>query len=711
MFWYHTQALPHVKFKYLKNQHGTYRSLERRILGLKFNTVKEVYLDKALHNLKRSAIYAAFARLDKRIFSGLRRCTYPIRLKHHYECTSWVAQLFKEGDASDSEQVWQIWNTFERQTKERYWPHLLIYLLEKHPHRALSFIHAVTYQPCVKTLDIKIITDSFEHLSHLYCNEASWMPAHETDLRRNKPNFIPTLYHFLHGHLQPFSHMCTQELLYKLVTFVSVEDLKRIYDLLQHFNAHMGYDTLLHYASAFARAGDFRTALDCLRASVEVAIGKKKFVDEDRFNWTCALIIRKSMLKKENYHQTTEIVAAMLELGLKLDIRLYNCIISNAMDAGDYSTSFKVYNTLSENGLTPDKYTLSSLLNGCTKADDPAKFKDFAEFCAESAKEINDPWLAADFIYFQFMLHKREFKDPAKLLYRSNQMIQTYLNFFSPRPLEPFWSADFTHPEPSPLRLRDGTIHESVMEPPPIALYIMLQLEILKARSISSSRVSVLYERFASLIHQRYDPNLCKLARTSNIWNAFLHVFCRKGHFEYASDMLYDMPRYGVQPDITSWNMFMHGFFRFKQVEAAERVFDIMRAKGIDPDQFTYELQLEYFARFQQVNKIGGILEHLDDKRQDSPELMQKLAKIHDQERAQFELEKARVNKERRRLHHETLKAEQEKALWAPRKFEPLLKPKDEPVEHKESLPSMGRGSPAAMQFKPLLENLERRSF
>ena len=58
-----------------------------------------------------------------------------------------------------------------------------------------------------------------------------------------------------------------------------------------------------------------------------------------------SLTLHRSMLNREGYHETTRIVGAFVDLGVKLDILLYNIVMHNAMEASDYSTAFKVFNT------------------------------------------------------------------------------------------------------------------------------------------------------------------------------------------------------------------------------------------------------------------------------------------------------------------------------------------------------------------------------
>ncbi|KAF2441594.1 hypothetical protein P171DRAFT_434249 [Karstenula rhodostoma CBS 690.94] len=694
-----------------KTMDGRYRSLRRRIQALSAREAQILSLHEPLDTLRGESILMAFAALDRKVYARLNRRSNPIILRHLPDCASWTANLFSSGAATEPDQVWRNWNAFDAETREQYWAHLLIYLLDKFPHRAQYFLQALTHRPCVESLNLWIIADAFEHLARGYLNKSWKSVARREQLQESKDRFIPIFYHIFREHLAPHKRICSQDLLFCVSKLASIEDFQRIFDLMKESGTHIGHHVLLHYANTFAKVGEFRQALVCLKIIVKRAADDEtrvQLANEQRFRWSCALALHRSMMNKDSYHETTGIVATLVEFGVKLDILLYNVIIHNAMEAGDHDTAFKVYNTLDENGLKPDKITFSTLLHGCTAAADPSKFNDFAKYCAETAKEMKDPWLATDYLYYQYVRLHRESLNTEISLGRSQQLLQTYLQFFSTRPLEPFWAANSASSRASPLPSSDGILTESTfMDPPPMALYIMLQLEILKASSTSTERVWTLYQKFLDLVQTSHDPTLSKLATDPIIWNAFLLSFCRAQHFEHASQVVRGMAYHGAQPNVYTWNIFMQGFFKTQQINAAERVYEIMRSRGIEPSQFTYEVMLRGYARAQHVRKVGEVMEHVDREKQMDPKLLRDLARVHDQRRVLYELEKARVRREQWKELEAKAKEQREKLRWAPPKFERLITPKEEDVDGKNGLnlrPLFEPGSKPGLRFGSVLK-------
>ncbi|KAK7179195.1 hypothetical protein DPSP01_012095 [Paraphaeosphaeria sporulosa] len=694
---YQRRELPQIQ-KEPKIMDGRYRSLQRRILALSAPKVRTLTLYEPFNTLRRKHITMAFAALDRKVYARLNRRAQPIILQHLPDCASWTASLFSSGATTEPDQVWRHWNTFDDEIRECYWPHLLIYLLDKFPHRAQYFLQALTHRPSVESLDLCIVADAFENLARGYVNR-SWKSVARENLQESKDQFIPTFYHIFREHLAPHQRICSQDLLFCVAKLASLEDFRRIFELMKKSGTHLGHDVLLHYTNTFAKAGDFEQALSCLEIIVKGAPNDEarvQLANEQKFRWSCALTLHRSMMNKDAYHETTGIVATLVGFGVKLDILLYNVIMRNAMEAGDVDTAFKVYNTLDENGLKPDKFTFSTLLHGCTMTTEPVAFNDFADYCAETAKEMKDPWLAADYLYYQYVRLHRESRNTETSLGRSQQLLQSYLQFFSPRPLEPFWAV---HAGSSRAR-SDGVLTESTfMDPPPMALYIMLQLEILKASSTDKEQVWALYEKFLELVITNRDPILSKLAKNPIIWNTFLLSFCRIHHFEHASQVIRDMPISGAQPNVYTWNILMQGFFKNQQMQAAERVYEIMRSRGIEPDQFTYEVMLRGYARAQHVRKVGEVMEHFDEEERLDSKLLQDLARVHDQRRVLHELEKARVRREQRKEMEAQAKEEKEKRRWAPPEFAPLIKPKE------------GVNGKGGLNLKPLIEPGSRPGF
>ncbi|KAF2127062.1 hypothetical protein P153DRAFT_260193, partial [Dothidotthia symphoricarpi CBS 119687] len=622
---------------------GQYRSLGRRLLNLRQWNATRLDLSTADSARKgRSWLVRAFAALDRKVHWRMKRYTQVITIQHHRRCARWSSLFFGK-----TEQTKLRWVNLDSEKKTLYAQRLLVYLLDRRPGRALQLIQALADAPHLGRVPPEMLADALGHLAKIHVNKLyAKSDRWDRDPEALKQDFVAAFSRVFRQTLSGHPNVCSQELLYNVVSLTTPHDLEGVFDMLVEARTRLGYDTLLHYASTFGEAGNFEYALKCLDVmkAKHDPVAWQRVVDRQRFRWSCAVILRKSTSKGENYHETPGIVAAFVRLGVKMDILLYNVVMHNAMEAGDYATAFKVYNALDGNEMKPDPHTFSILLHGCTMQSNPASFNDFAEYCAEVAKEIKDPWLGTDYLYYLYIRYHNT-SDPERTLSR---LWRAYLDIFSATPLLPFISH-------SRHQLRHAISQQnpdSLLQPPHIALYIILQAEIQAAQHLSPQRVQTLYSQFKLLATNKNStsttPILTSLARNPPIWNAFLLAFCQTHHFASAAQLLADMTLHAPQPDIYTWNIFMQAFFKTGQVQAADRVFDIMRSRGVDPDQYTYGVMLRGYAKAQLIGRIAETMQHVDEEQQLHPDLLRALARVVDRRKLMLALEQARVARERK---------------------------------------------------------------
>lgn len=643
---------------------GRYRSLRRRLFALRCPDIIQLNMPWRDDMGGPSVLLEGLAALDYRVYRSRKRCSHFIKIQHHPRVEEYALRLCKDVTASKTDRMWNNWVGLDEGVRNASWDLILLFLLDQRPEHALQFIRVLAQEPFVTSLKPALLADALEHIARLRVrNKKGKLVVPDTS------DLVPTFTYVFREHLAKHRAMSTQDLLWNIGRLATLDDLRLVFDLLMEKRAWIGYDTLLHYANKFGNAGDHEYAIRCLQRTLERSrseVAGKAMVARRRFQWSCALILRQSASNGQDYHFTTPLVAEFLKLGVKLDILLYNVIMSNAMEAGDQTTAFKVFNILEENGAKPDKYTYSILLHGCTMASDPAKFRAFTEHCAEKAKELKDPWLATDYLYYLYVRHDRD--DPHHLW---ASLSHAYLRLFTPGPLQYFaqWN--------SSVYENQDELNITRLEPPPAAVYIMLQMEIQKALSMSNAQVWNVYQYFKRVVNENLHPTINELANNPAIWNAFLLAFCRNQQFANASNLIKDMtqgdPSKIPQPNVYSWNIFMQAFFKTDQVRAADRIYEMMRSRGIEPDQFTYGVLLRGYVRAQHTEKIGEIMGHIDNEQQLSPQVLQALTRVADRKRLMYELEKSRQAKDEEKRIKLEAKEEERRKRWEHPQFKSML--------------------------------------
>lgn len=647
---------------------GQYRSLRRFILGLKRwrETTEDVRRDSGIDPDDEHWILRTFAALDRSTYARVNALTNKVTLQHDSRCRQQATKLLEEVDGHGAEQMWFSWQNFG-ENKDVY-ESLLVYLLDKKPGHAQDFITVLASDKSLPNSKSVILADALAHLAKLHVRgdyplDQGWETAPDANSRK----FIST---FLLCTRFVDTAVYSQDLLHSLVLLADIADLKRIYDALIESRTRLSVGTTLHYASAFGEAGEFRQALQCLDRRLAAFNPRERelVVDSERFRWSCAAILRGSMREAKNYHETPSIVAALVNFGVKMDLLLYDVVMRNAMDAGDFATAFKVYNALDKNGLVPDKYTFSILLHGCTKQNDPAMFKAFAEWCVKKAKELDDPWLATDCLYYTYICELKKVPTRREM----TSIWWTYLDLFDLKPLAPF-TRDGSR------SMRDAIDQQIVdpkaqkLAPTPMALYLMLQTEIHTNQTLGAQYLERLYRTFKRALVKEPQSALASLSQDPIVWNAFLHAFCSTTQYASASQVIKDMTAHGTTPNIYSWNMFMQSFFKTGQVAAAERVFSLMRARGIDPDGYTYGVMVRGYAKAQLVDRIGETMQHIGDQDQLDPGLLRLLGQVQQRRDLTVALETSRIDKETREAEAKARKARDDEKRFETPRFASLL--------------------------------------
>ncbi|KAF2269266.1 hypothetical protein CC78DRAFT_540300 [Lojkania enalia] len=635
-------------------QDGRLRSLRRRVArfsGLNVLPRNVGPLKTGRARLEKTMyMFAILNRNASLQFKG-RRDDSPIH--HFHKLPAWINKLFRGVDF-DQELLLERWmKSFNKSFRASEWHSILFFLLDKNPVQALQFIQILGHEHSAPSLEPYVLADALEHLAKVFLLQARKGVPHP-----DKSLFVPTFYHTLVPFLEISPKLCSQELLWDVAKLGTIEDLKTIFDVLVERGVEIGDRTLLSYAKRFGHFGEYEYALRCLRRSVEKwsPLLRDKFVHQPRFLRICAYILRKSIKDGQNYHEMSRIVAEYLRLGVQLTLTIFNVMMHNSMEAGDHTTAFRVYNLLKDKGLKPDQFTYVIMLRGCSMSENPGVFADFAEHCFRVAKQWQDPWISTCYLLYLYRLSKLSDNRKVDALAVEHKLFDVYSELFSLRPLASF---------PLPKGLYDF----SSVEPQIVTLYIMFQVMIMRARSVSNKEVWELYQTFVGVVQDGNNTPIVELAKDPIIWNAFLYAFCQEDQFANASQLIKDMSNRIVedvpQPNIYSWTIFMQSFFVTDQINAAERVYEIMQTRAIKPEQYTYGVLLKGYAKAQQIGKLAKILPLADNETQLDPQLLSLLARMHDRKKLMYELENARQTREREEEERQRIGKEEHEKRWA----------------------------------------------
>lgn len=357
-------------------------------------------------------------------------------------------------------------------------------------------------------------------------------------------------------------------------------------------------NTLMHLTAYFAKHDHFHQALDVL---LDAHRGGAR-IHSYPFRSNCSTLLRKSMSLPGGLRICLRIVDNLAKIGVRLNTRLCNIIILNAVEAGDVKTAHDVYHSLLENDVKPSMHTYALLLKACKLNIDDADALNHTIAAAIAGVNFSQsPVVAVEILHCLALHHTRNSGDAAW-----STMCQAYAQIFNLGPL-----VQLGLPIPASAQSVPNT--RRIKRVPVQAIGIMLRtyLKLIHDGQGSVARATPIYQRYRQLVDSRKEP-FASTAMTSHCYNAFLGTFTKnKRTLINAAEVIKDMqsasaesPPKSVVPDVQSWSIFLEGFSSHGQLRLAEQVLTYMRGKGLEPNAVTWNTLLKGYAGEQDLEGL-----------------------------------------------------------------------------------------------------------
>jgi pentatricopeptide repeat protein len=366
-------------------------------------------------------------------------------------------------------------------------------------------------------------------------------------------------------------------------------------------------NTLMHLTTYFAKHDHFHQALDILLDAHRGGASVHSFA----FRSNCSTLLRKSMSLPGGLRVCLRIVDNLAKIGVRLNTRLCNIIILNAVEAGDVKTAHDVYHSLLENNIKPDKYTYALLLKACKlNIDDADALNNTITSAIEGGTLSHSPAVAVEILHCLALHHTRNSGEAAW-----STVCQAYAQIFK---LEPLFRLGL----PIPASTQSLPQSRQLKFVPVQAIGIMLRtyLKIIHDGQGTAVRAQPIYQRYRELVDSRKEP-FASSAMTTHCYNAFLGTFTKnKRTLINAAEVIKDMqsasaesPPKSVAPDVQSWSIFLEGFSTHGQLRLAEQVLTYMRGKGLEPNAVTWNTLLKGYAGEQDMEGLLDTVSRIDE--------------------------------------------------------------------------------------------------
>ena len=547
---------------------------------------------------------------------------------------------------TESKDSTKSWIASTRRHKLKTWETRLIVTLRESPSDVLKILRK-NLQSSGTFLPGHVVEDCLDHVVWLYLNSKS-CPNRELFYHIHS---IACEYLEVYG--QKFNSVSLHQRVIRLLSMhCNVDQLVLLLEKLSMNTAFIHTNTRLHLMAKLVEYGRIGLALSLLKGM------PSKDLSLDKVQMFCVVLLRAELGVEDLYSLRSNILAFMLEAGVRPNRFLADIIILNAMEAGDLNTAWSSHEIAKENGLEPDAVTYTALLKGIQHGD----AKHAVQLVYKEAKLdgclASSSRLKFELLYAIYLSNSGKYHDkPYSIL------LPYYREFFDITPLQEL--GIFHSPQGD---IENGDQHT---EPPVQALGLILLAWL--TENHHNGPVLAVYRRY--LYHIRHDNSLiAQLAQTDHTANAFVVAFGqspRSIHMctQVVQDMLkaqvvktdasrffpikpsasdpgmdatedpaenhngelvdweagstrsagtpfrnakdYKVPQI-APPTVQTWNILLFAFIKNRQLDAAEKVLVLMEARGQKPDSVTWTSLLSGYAHMQDFPGVVHTLNRID---------------------------------------------------------------------------------------------------
>ncbi len=351
-------------------------------------------------------------------------------------------------------------------------------------------------------------------------------------------------------------------------------------------------DTMLHFLVRFIDMGRINLSMKLLGTIVDTGFD----LSYDPIQMACAKLLRVCFDTQTEYTVRSNILARMLEMGVRPKIHLFNIILLNAGEGGDFANAWQMYGLAKKNALTPDSITYGVLLKAAVLSGNSSDLKMVIHEIQTNKEMLQDLRLVSN------VLHAISLLSPGD---EFGAMLDFYKQHCDLRPLQQLsLCGDETQAPPDANSY--GVWPTS---------YILTRMILAYVRRHQGSLGLIhnynLYYHYVKENH----PLIAPLAQEDCVANAFIMAFGKvsgtlqhcitvvKHMLELSSRKLApsDTVAY-MAPTVQTWSILVAAYFRNNQRRAAEKVVELMRERGIAGDRVTWNTLISGYAYLQDVN-------------------------------------------------------------------------------------------------------------
>ncbi|KAI1142622.1 hypothetical protein F5Y05DRAFT_371733 [Hypoxylon sp. FL0543] len=567
----------------------------------------------------------------KRNFSELLQISKSLYLPTEPDVVSTETVDEAHPTKQDLATVKDVWHRLSQERRAALWPRIIITAFRSNPGTLLGLIEATF--------------------------EASWCPSYAVEdtvylLFRaldnvqdsaSKRQQLTELIFFLLENCPPRYLVLEQMTIHKAISSLSTSRVAQLYEALTRVEAPLSPNTLLQFASRFARESKFKVHAAEVIHSVSSMPGFD--INSPPAASVCTTLL---MLKEEDglpsdYAAPDELFKMLLDAGFRPNLLNLTALMRNFCIRRRVEIAWSIFNILIERGNEPDSYVFSTLLNGSKLSLDVESLRRSVDMIearvAWSPRLIND---LLDFIYqgneSQAQGRRRQRKRQSAKAWR--MMVRVYAKFFDLAPLqkltlfplENLLAPGSNNLAPAHLKEVDQIIAALpprpdllLMQPDSVTLVLMLRAHF---RSIDSPhRLWAYYRHFGKLL-KTGDPTVTKLVKDkgTSIYGIFLRDFMQyretfKSGIRIVQNMQDKVNRekkklgkdiFYPPPSVCTYTILMDGLGKRRHTRGVITALNMMIKEGIKPNIVTWNTVIKALLRDNYLEEAVRVMRYLE---------------------------------------------------------------------------------------------------
>ena len=435
---------------------------------------------------------------------------------------AFLKRLIDYATAKSTASLRRIWTKIPASKRMLVWPELMITALESHPDKALQILEATYIAPHPPSYAISDCLDYV--LSHYVRDRLSYSQIFILYLA-NK--IFSLMQNGPEGHIHLSQHSA-----YLLLSRLTDWKLKKLYEKLANIGHPLHENTLMQFATRFAKSGHTNIAFKILQT---LKVLRCDF-NTPKMLSLCTTLLQRRYLGPDTTCSENDMFEFMLECGMSPNLITYNVLLQNSLEAGDHETGWKIHDMMIDTHIQPDSYTYSILMNDAKLRMDPLAIRKAMEIVRE--RGFKNSRIITDILHAIFFLHQQDNTPHEHPVQRERQtafdrMLPVYCEYFLLEPLARI-VPNFFEIYPAYSNLETSRLGRDPMYPEAPTLVVMLTGLLLGSKS--SQKVKQFYDHFLELAVAG-NPAVASLMGTTHVWDLVLMTFSK------FRDRLPDCPR------------------------------------------------------------------------------------------------------------------------------------------------------------------------